>query len=60
MFEALPPSAYTVKVGRAPRSLARYSVPGPSEVRQLLRSLHEADAAAPEPASIEVATERSA
>ena len=38
-FAALPPSAYTVRVGRAPRSLARYSVPSPTEVRQLLRRL---------------------
>jgi trehalose 6-phosphate synthase/phosphatase len=38
-FAALPPSAYTVRVGRAPRSLARYSVPSPIEVRQLLRRL---------------------
>jgi trehalose 6-phosphate synthase/phosphatase len=38
-FAALPPSAYTIRVGRAPRSLARYSVPSPTEVRQLLRRL---------------------
>jgi hypothetical protein len=30
-----------VKVGNAPRSLARYSVAGPPEVRTLLQSLHE-------------------
>lgn len=38
-YAALPPSAYTVRVGRAPRSLARYSVPSPTEVRQLLHRL---------------------
>jgi trehalose 6-phosphate synthase/phosphatase len=38
-FAALPPAAYTVKVGRAPRSLARYAVASVAEVRQLLRSL---------------------
>jgi trehalose 6-phosphate synthase/phosphatase len=38
-FAALPPSAYTVRVGQAPRSLARYSVASPTEVRQLLRHL---------------------
>ena len=43
LFAALPPEAYTIKVGRAPRSLARYSVPGPADVRQLLRQLHHAD-----------------
>ena len=38
-FGALPPNAYTVKVGRAARSLARYSVGSVAEVRRLLRSL---------------------
>ncbi|OGX87097.1 bifunctional alpha,alpha-trehalose-phosphate synthase (UDP-forming)/trehalose-phosphatase [Hymenobacter glacialis] len=38
-FAALPPDAYTVKVGRAPRSLARYSVDNSGEVRKLLRRL---------------------
>ena len=38
-FRALPPDAYTVKVGSAPRSLARYHLPGTSEVRSLLRRL---------------------
>jgi trehalose 6-phosphate synthase/phosphatase len=38
-FAALPPTAYTVKVGRAPRSRARFGLPGPSEVRALLRQL---------------------
>jgi trehalose 6-phosphate synthase/phosphatase len=38
-FAALPPEAYTVKVGNAPRSLARFAVPGVPEVRQLLGSL---------------------
>jgi trehalose 6-phosphate synthase/phosphatase len=38
-FATVPPEAYTVKVGSAPRSLARYAVGGVPEVRQLLRSL---------------------
>jgi trehalose 6-phosphate synthase/phosphatase len=38
-FASLPPEAYTVRVGNAPRSLARYAVPGVDEVRQLLHSL---------------------
>jgi len=38
-FAALPPTAYTVKVGRAPRSRARFGLPGPTEVRALLRQL---------------------
>jgi trehalose 6-phosphate synthase/phosphatase len=38
-FATLPPAAYTVKVGSAPRSLARYAVTNVAEVRQLLRSL---------------------
>ncbi|MBF9221252.1 bifunctional alpha,alpha-trehalose-phosphate synthase (UDP-forming)/trehalose-phosphatase [Hymenobacter ruricola] len=38
-FGAMPPEAYTVKVGSAPRSLARYHVPGVPEVRALLRRL---------------------
>lgn len=40
-FGALPPDAYTVKVGGAPRSKARYSVASSADVRQLLRSLQE-------------------
>ena len=40
-FGALPPEAYTVKVGSVPRSLARYSVAGPADVRRLLRSLRK-------------------
>ncbi|TPG66349.1 bifunctional alpha,alpha-trehalose-phosphate synthase (UDP-forming)/trehalose-phosphatase [Hymenobacter nivis] len=47
LFEVLPPAAYTVKVGSAPRSLARYFTSGPAEVRQLLQRLHQADVAAP-------------
>jgi trehalose 6-phosphate synthase/phosphatase len=39
VFAVLPPEAYTVKVGRAPRSLARYAVDSVAEVRQLLNSL---------------------
>ncbi|MBD2770507.1 trehalose-phosphatase, partial [Hymenobacter sp. BT664] len=38
-FGAMPPEAYTVKVGGAPRSRARYSSPSSAEIRQLLRSL---------------------
>jgi trehalose 6-phosphate synthase/phosphatase len=38
-FATLSPTAYTVKVGSAPRSLARYAVASVAEVRQLLRSL---------------------
>jgi trehalose 6-phosphate synthase/phosphatase len=38
-FKALPATAYTVKVGSAPRSLARYHVIGTTEVRNLLRKL---------------------
>ncbi|ALW86911.1 trehalose-6-phosphate synthase [Hymenobacter sedentarius] len=40
-FGALPPEAYTVKVGGAPRSLARYSIASPADVRTLLRSLQK-------------------
>jgi trehalose 6-phosphate synthase/phosphatase len=38
-FGAMPAEAYTIKVGRAPRSLARFSLPGPNDVRKLLHSL---------------------
>ncbi|MBD2770500.1 trehalose-phosphatase, partial [Hymenobacter sp. BT664] len=38
-FGAMPPEAYTVKVGSAPRSLARFHVSDSTEVRNLLRSL---------------------
>ncbi|HEX8659841.1 MAG TPA: bifunctional alpha,alpha-trehalose-phosphate synthase (UDP-forming)/trehalose-phosphatase [Hymenobacter sp.] len=38
-FGAMPPEAYTVKVGGAPRSLARYSIAGSAEIRQLLHRL---------------------
>ncbi|GAC1595717.1 MAG: bifunctional alpha,alpha-trehalose-phosphate synthase (UDP-forming)/trehalose-phosphatase [Hymenobacter sp.] len=38
-FRALPPEAYTIKVGSAPRSMARFHVAGTADVRQLLRSL---------------------
>ena len=38
-FRALPPDAYSVKVGSASRSLARFHVAGTAEVRELLRSL---------------------
>jgi trehalose 6-phosphate synthase/phosphatase len=47
LFGVLPPAAYTVKVGSAPRSLARYFIPGPAEVRQLLRKLHQAKVEVP-------------
>jgi len=40
-FGALPAEAYTLKVGGAPRSLARYSVSSSAEVRKLLQRLHE-------------------
>ncbi|UYZ63796.1 bifunctional alpha,alpha-trehalose-phosphate synthase (UDP-forming)/trehalose-phosphatase [Hymenobacter weizhouensis] len=38
-FGAMPSEAFTVKVGSAPRSLARYHLPGVPDVRQLLREL---------------------
>ncbi|MDO7884981.1 bifunctional alpha,alpha-trehalose-phosphate synthase (UDP-forming)/trehalose-phosphatase [Hymenobacter cheonanensis] len=38
-FRALPPEAYTVKVGTGSRSLARFNLASPTEVRQLLRRL---------------------
>ena len=38
-FRALPPAAYTVRVGTDARSLARFHIAGPPEVRQLLRRL---------------------
>ncbi len=38
-FGAMPSEAYTIKVGSAPRSLARFHVRGTKEVRQLLRQL---------------------
>ena len=38
-FRALPPEAYTVRVGTDARSLARFHIAGPPEVRQLLRRL---------------------
>ena len=38
-FRALPPEAYTVRVGTDARSLARFHLAGPAEVRQLLRRL---------------------
>jgi len=38
-FRALPESAYTVRVGAGVRSLARYNLASPVEVRQLLRKL---------------------
>jgi len=38
-FRALPDSAYTVRVGTGARSLARFNVASPTEVRQLLRRL---------------------
>ncbi|QIX60096.1 bifunctional alpha,alpha-trehalose-phosphate synthase (UDP-forming)/trehalose-phosphatase [Hymenobacter sp. BT18] len=38
-FRAMPPEAYTVKVGSTPRSLARFSVASTTDVRKLLRSL---------------------
>ncbi len=38
-FRALPPEAYTARVGTDARSLARFHLAGPAEVRQLLRRL---------------------
>ncbi|WP_210516524.1 bifunctional alpha,alpha-trehalose-phosphate synthase (UDP-forming)/trehalose-phosphatase [Hymenobacter terricola] len=38
-FRALPPEAFTVRVGSAPHSSARFHVGSPTEVRQLLRKL---------------------
>ncbi|WP_375434343.1 bifunctional alpha,alpha-trehalose-phosphate synthase (UDP-forming)/trehalose-phosphatase [uncultured Hymenobacter sp.] len=38
-FGAMPPEAYTIKVGSATRSLARFHVRGTNDVRQLLRKL---------------------
>ena len=38
-FRALPAEAYTVRVGTDARSLARFHIAGPVEVRQLLRRL---------------------
>nr|GFB46797.1 alpha,alpha-trehalose-phosphate synthase [UDP-forming] 1-like [Tanacetum cinerariifolium] len=35
-FRAMPPEAYTVRVGTGARSLARYNLASPTEVRQLL------------------------
>ncbi|SFQ52278.1 bifunctional alpha,alpha-trehalose-phosphate synthase (UDP-forming)/trehalose-phosphatase [Hymenobacter arizonensis] len=43
-FAAMPASAYTLKVGGTPRSLARYAIDSPKEVRQLLRNLQEVQA----------------
>jgi trehalose 6-phosphate synthase/phosphatase len=38
-FRALPPTAYSVRVGTGARSLARFNIGSPTEVRQLLRQL---------------------
>ncbi|RYY19172.1 MAG: bifunctional alpha,alpha-trehalose-phosphate synthase (UDP-forming)/trehalose-phosphatase [Cytophagaceae bacterium] len=38
-FRAMPETAYTVRVGTGVRSLARYNLASPTEVRQLLRKL---------------------
>ncbi|TGE06159.1 bifunctional alpha,alpha-trehalose-phosphate synthase (UDP-forming)/trehalose-phosphatase [Hymenobacter fodinae] len=38
-FGAMPPEAYTIKVGTGTRSLARYHVGSTNDVRKLLRSL---------------------
>jgi len=38
-FGAMPPEAYTIKVGNVPRSLARYHVVAEPDVRKLLRQL---------------------
>ncbi len=41
LFAALPESGWAVKVGRADRTVARYSLPGVEEVRRLLARLLE-------------------
>ncbi|WP_046242618.1 bifunctional alpha,alpha-trehalose-phosphate synthase (UDP-forming)/trehalose-phosphatase [Hymenobacter terrenus] len=38
-FRAMPPEAYTIRVGSAPHSSARFHVASPTDVRQLLRKL---------------------
>jgi trehalose 6-phosphate synthase/phosphatase len=38
-FRAMPPEAYTVRIGTDARSLARFHLAAPSDVRQLLRKL---------------------
>ncbi|GAA4500673.1 bifunctional alpha,alpha-trehalose-phosphate synthase (UDP-forming)/trehalose-phosphatase [Hymenobacter ginsengisoli] len=38
-FRALPPTAYSVRVGTGARSLARFNIGSPAQVRQLLRKL---------------------
>ena len=38
-FRARPAEAFTVRVGQAPHSSARFHVASPTEVRQLLRKL---------------------
>ena len=43
-FAAMPPDAYTVKVGPMPRSLARYAVADVADVRKLLASLLQTEA----------------
>ncbi|QNE39726.1 bifunctional alpha,alpha-trehalose-phosphate synthase (UDP-forming)/trehalose-phosphatase [Hymenobacter sp. NBH84] len=40
-FGAMPKDAFTIKVGRNSRSLARFHVPGTTEVQELLQSLAE-------------------
>jgi trehalose 6-phosphate synthase/phosphatase len=38
-FRVLPPTAYSVRVGTGARSLARFNIGSPADVRQLLRKL---------------------
>jgi trehalose 6-phosphate synthase/phosphatase len=38
-FRALPSTAYTIRVGTGARSLARFNLASPMEVRKLLRKL---------------------
>jgi trehalose 6-phosphate synthase/phosphatase len=38
-FRALPPAAYSVRVGSGARSLARFNIGAPADVRHLLRKL---------------------
>ncbi|MBO2011292.1 bifunctional alpha,alpha-trehalose-phosphate synthase (UDP-forming)/trehalose-phosphatase [Hymenobacter negativus] len=57
-FGALPPTAYTVKVGRGTRSLARFSLSTVADVRRLLRSLTATEDEARNQPRHSVATEK--
>jgi hypothetical protein len=43
----VPKTAFTVKVGARPRSLARYHLDAPQQVREVLRQLADTSAASP-------------